>query len=168
MPCLDDASVVLDDYAPDLVELARAEASIPRQNHGIEPELSLIPFMSNVNVHRFGAIEAVEEEPVRSRNISNARHVEIRTNGLIVARPDPSPANVPNEPRGAATSSHGPSAAVRCSARSAGPNHRWSLFAHLRGLLESMSDLKHASVLAIPAHNLYADRQSTGCKPGGH
>jgi hypothetical protein len=101
MPCLDDASVVLDDYAPDLVELARAEASIPRQNHGIEPELSLIPFMSNVNVHRFGAIEAVEEEPVRSRNISNARHVEIRTNGLIVARPDPSPVNGQRSPAAA-------------------------------------------------------------------
>jgi hypothetical protein len=64
MPCLDDASLVLDDYAPDLVELARAEASIPRQNHGIEPEFGLTSFASNVNVHRLGAIEAVEEELV--------------------------------------------------------------------------------------------------------
>ena len=57
-----------------------------------------------MNVPPLGAIEAVKEEPVRSRNVSDARHVEIRTNGLIVAKPEPSSANVPNEPRAAASS----------------------------------------------------------------
>jgi hypothetical protein len=68
MPSLDNASFILHNYVPDLVELPRAEASIPRQNDGIEPELRLIPLTANVNVRRFGTIEAVEEQPVRSRN----------------------------------------------------------------------------------------------------
>jgi len=50
MPSLDDASVVLDNYAPDLVELAWAEAAIPGQNDRLDPELGLIPLTANVNV----------------------------------------------------------------------------------------------------------------------
>jgi hypothetical protein len=85
MPGLDDASLVLDNYAPDLVELARTEASVPGQNDWVEPELGLIPLTANVNVHRFGTVEAVEEQPVWSRDSNDARHGEIRPDNLIVA-----------------------------------------------------------------------------------
>jgi hypothetical protein len=85
MPSLDDASVVLDNYAPDLVELARAEAAIPGQNDRLDPELGLIPLTANVNVYWFRTVEAVEEQPVRSWNSGDARHGEIRLDDLIVA-----------------------------------------------------------------------------------
>jgi hypothetical protein len=85
MPSLDDASVVLDNYAPDFVELAWAEATIPGQNDRFDPELGLIPLPAHVNVCRFRTVEAVEEQPVRSANASDARHGEIRLDDLIVA-----------------------------------------------------------------------------------
>jgi hypothetical protein len=85
MPSLDDASIVLDNYAPDLIELTRSEAAIPGQNDRLDPEFGLIPPTPNVNVHRFCTVEAVEEQPVRSRNASDARHGENRLDDLIVA-----------------------------------------------------------------------------------
>jgi hypothetical protein len=84
MPGLDDASLVLDNYAPDLVELARTEAAVPGHNDRFDPELGLIPLTANVNVRRFGTVETVEEQPVRSGNSGDARHGEIRPDNLIV------------------------------------------------------------------------------------
>jgi hypothetical protein len=84
MPGLDDASLVLNNYAPDLVELARAEAAVPGQNDRFDSELRLIPLTANVNVHRFSTVEAIEEQPVRPGNSGDARHDEIRLDNLIV------------------------------------------------------------------------------------
>jgi hypothetical protein len=85
MPRLDDASLVLDNYAPDLIELARTETSIPGQDDRTDPELGLIPVTTDVDMRRFGAVKAVEKQPVRSRNTGDSRHGEIRPDDLIVA-----------------------------------------------------------------------------------
>jgi len=90
MPRLDDPSFVLHDYPPNFVEFARAEASIPDQNDGLKPEFGFIPVPSHVYVPGFGTIETVKEEPKWPRNIGDSRHVEIRTNRLIVAVPEQS------------------------------------------------------------------------------
>jgi hypothetical protein len=55
------------------------------QNDRLDPELGLIPLPTNMHVHRFRTVEAVEEQPVRPRNSSDARHGEIRLDDLIVA-----------------------------------------------------------------------------------
>jgi hypothetical protein len=57
MPSLDDANVVLENHAPDLIELAWAETPIPGQNGRFDPELGLISLTTDVNVHRFGTVE---------------------------------------------------------------------------------------------------------------
>lgn len=47
---------------------------IPRQLHGREPKLGLLPIPSNVDVHRLMAVETVEKEAIWSRNTGNGRH----------------------------------------------------------------------------------------------
>jgi len=64
MPGLDDEWLVLEDYPSNLVEFARAEAAIPGQYHGTEPELRIPPSVRHVNVWRLPILQAVEEEPV--------------------------------------------------------------------------------------------------------
>jgi hypothetical protein len=92
MPCLEDVGFILDNYPTDLIELARAEASIPGQTNWIDPELGLVSFAPNVHVRRFRAVEAVEKQPIRPRNIPDPRH-DVPDDGLIVVGLAPSPAN---------------------------------------------------------------------------
>jgi hypothetical protein len=68
MPCLDYRLFLLDDQAPNVIQFAWAEPMIPSKRHRRQPELGLLPVAPDVDVHRFGAIETVEEEPVRPRN----------------------------------------------------------------------------------------------------
>ena len=59
---------VLDNETTDLVELSWAEPMIPRELDGRQPELGVLLIASNVDVHGFVAVEAVEKEPVRPWN----------------------------------------------------------------------------------------------------
>jgi hypothetical protein len=74
MPCLSDEDFILNDYAPNLVQLARSETAVPGQSHRIEPELAFTPIATNVHMHRLGAVETVEQEPVRPWNSGNPWH----------------------------------------------------------------------------------------------
>jgi len=74
MPRPNDCLLVFDDQATDVIQLTRSEAMIPRQGDGRQPELRLLTVVSHVNVHWLVAVEAVEEEPVRTRNATNLRH----------------------------------------------------------------------------------------------
>jgi hypothetical protein len=74
IPSLSDDGHVINDYPANLVQLARSETAVPGQNHWIEPELTLASLSPNVHMHRLGAVETVEEEPVRSVNSGDPRH----------------------------------------------------------------------------------------------
>jgi len=52
------------NQAPDLVELMRSEAVISSKGKWIEPELAGGAVPLHMDVLRFVAVEAVEEEPV--------------------------------------------------------------------------------------------------------
>jgi hypothetical protein len=51
-----------------------AEAAIPGQIDRSEPELRLASVAPYVRVHRLRTVEAVEEQPIRTRNAGNPWH----------------------------------------------------------------------------------------------
>jgi hypothetical protein len=57
---------MLNDYPSDLIEFARRKTTVPRKRHRLEPELGSIALAANMDMDRFGAVETVEEQPVRS------------------------------------------------------------------------------------------------------
>ncbi|SRR6266702_561981 len=66
MPCLDNCWFVFHNQTPNDIQLAWAEPFVPRDGNGCQPEFGVLTIAPNVNVHRLVAVEAVEEEPVRS------------------------------------------------------------------------------------------------------
>jgi hypothetical protein len=88
MPSPNDCLLVLDDQATDVVQLSRTEAMIPRQGDRRQPEFGLLTVASHVNVHRLVAVETVEEEPVRTRETGNLRHVALALGRMISGSDD--------------------------------------------------------------------------------
>src|SRR5688572_31606396 len=68
IPRLNDEGLVLDDYPSNLVQLSRREASVPAEDHRCEPELRFVALASDVHVNRFPTVEAVEEQPIGTRD----------------------------------------------------------------------------------------------------
>src|SRR5437870_3827046 len=60
MPSLNNGRFLLDNETTDLVELAGTEPMIPCQFNRRQPELCLLPFAADVDVHGFVAVETVE------------------------------------------------------------------------------------------------------------
>ena len=56
MPCLDDLRFVPNNRPTNLVQLARAEAMIPRQGNWGQPELRMRAVAPHVDVHRLVAV----------------------------------------------------------------------------------------------------------------
>jgi hypothetical protein len=83
MPCLDDRRFVLNDEPTDVIQLTWAEPMVPRQCHRRQPELGVLLIPTYVDVHGLGAIETVEEKPVRTRNPGNPWHLESRSDRMI-------------------------------------------------------------------------------------
>src|SRR5688500_558971 len=73
IPGSNDCRLVLDDDSADLVQLSRAEPMVKRQSDRRQPELRVLTIATDVHVRRFIAVEAIEEEPIRARNVRNAR-----------------------------------------------------------------------------------------------
>lgn len=88
MPCLDDRRFMCDDEPTDLIQLARTEPMVPCQGHGRQPKLGLLPIAPHVDVHGLVTVETVEEEPIRSRNAGNPRHVASLTDRMIAGCPE--------------------------------------------------------------------------------
>jgi hypothetical protein len=79
MPRLDNDVVIGFNQSPDHVQLPGREAVVCRQFDRVKPEFASSLFASSlfapdVYVHRLITIEAVEEEPVRSRDVFDSRH----------------------------------------------------------------------------------------------
>src|SRR5262245_48873766 len=74
IPCLHHPLQADADDVPNPIQFLRREALVLCQANRFEPELTRFPLAPNVNVPRFIAIEAVEEEPIRTRNAVNRRH----------------------------------------------------------------------------------------------
>src|SRR3990172_834802 len=74
MPRLDNGRVVFNNKMTDLVEFSRTESMIPRQGHGRQPELRVLPVPTNVDVHRFVAVETIEIEPIWPLNAGDCGH----------------------------------------------------------------------------------------------
>jgi hypothetical protein len=74
MPRLDNDVVIGFNQSPDHVQLPGREAVVCRQFDRVKPEFASSLFTPDVYVHRLITIEAVEEEPVRSRDVFDSRH----------------------------------------------------------------------------------------------
>lgn len=86
MPGLGDALFVDHDETPDFVRVGCAVTGIPGHREGHQPALSL---KTNMHVHRFVAIEAVEEKPVSSWNAFNTWHVRHAPHLMMSSRCTP-------------------------------------------------------------------------------
>jgi ATP/maltotriose-dependent transcriptional regulator MalT len=73
MPCLDNRLLVFNDHVTNLIQLARAEPIVPCERDRRQPELCVLSVTPHVYVHRFVAVKAVKEEPVRPWNAGNPR-----------------------------------------------------------------------------------------------
>jgi len=83
MPGLNDRLLVLDDQTTDVIQFSRAEAMIPCEGDWRQPELRLLTVAPHVDVHWLVAVETVEEEPVRTRDARNLRHVALDIGRII-------------------------------------------------------------------------------------
>jgi hypothetical protein len=83
-PRISHRSDVFRDDPPDPIQFVRAEAIVRRKRERIKPELALVSISLDMNMHRFAAIETVEEEPVRSGDVWNGRHQAFRGQVFIV------------------------------------------------------------------------------------
>jgi hypothetical protein len=62
------------DEAANQAQLSGAEAMAAGKFKRFEPELAGLVLPFHMNVRRLAAVEAREEEPIRSRNTSDSRH----------------------------------------------------------------------------------------------
>jgi len=62
------------DHSPNRVELPGGKTVIGCQLDRLKPELTRPVFPTYMNVNRLIAVEAIEEEPVWSRDILDSRH----------------------------------------------------------------------------------------------
>src|SRR5262249_16469045 len=66
MPCLQNGCVMDTDQAPDGIHFPSAEAVAASEFDRLEPELARAPLPLDVHVWRLVAVEAGEEESIRS------------------------------------------------------------------------------------------------------
>src|SRR6266540_3648215 len=75
IPLLLKEPTMLGNQLTQLRELVTPEAIVPRQRHGIQPELGVALRMLNVNVCRLLSLAAEEEEPIAA-DPQDGRHCE--------------------------------------------------------------------------------------------
>jgi hypothetical protein len=75
MPSLQNSSAVAPNEAPEQVQLTGVEAVAARETKRLEPELARTALTLHVDVRRFTAVEAREEEPVWTGNSSDPWHL---------------------------------------------------------------------------------------------
>jgi hypothetical protein len=85
MPGLTDPFLMLFNQPPNLVEFSRLEAMIRGQRNRPKPELARLVLTTHVNVHSLVAVEAVEVQPVGSRNVGDPRHSVSSLDPTIIA-----------------------------------------------------------------------------------
>jgi hypothetical protein len=61
-PCLQELLLVVDDHLPETAEFVPSEAPRVRQGYRVEPELGYPVSVLHVDLGRFSAVAAVEEE----------------------------------------------------------------------------------------------------------
>jgi hypothetical protein len=66
------------------IQLPGGETSVRCKRNRIKPELAFVSIALHMNVHRFAAIETLEEEPVRSGDVRNRGHQAFRGQVFIV------------------------------------------------------------------------------------
>jgi hypothetical protein len=74
MPCLHDAREIRLHQASNTVQFHGGEAVVRGKDQRLQPEFAQPVFSLNVHVPRFVAVEAVEEEPVRTRDVLDGGH----------------------------------------------------------------------------------------------
>lgn len=74
MPNLYDLREAIHYQFPNLIEFLRTEAIIPRERYRFKPKLARAAIALNMHMHGLVAIEAIKEQPVRSRDIRNRWH----------------------------------------------------------------------------------------------
>jgi hypothetical protein len=74
IPTLLDEAQVLVNQSSDSVQIPRREPTTAGELHRLKPEFAgcVVPF--DVDVWRLVAVEAEEEEPVRTREVLDSRH----------------------------------------------------------------------------------------------
>ena len=74
IPSLIDESQIVKDELADSIQLLSAKPIVRRQHDRIEPELTRLSLPLGVNMPRFLAVEAVEEESIRADDPLNCWH----------------------------------------------------------------------------------------------
>jgi hypothetical protein len=74
MPYLDHLCEALHYQFPNLIEFLRTESIIPRKRNWFKPKLARAAIAFDMHMHELVTIEAIKEQPVRSRDIRNRRH----------------------------------------------------------------------------------------------
>src|SRR6266536_1430964 len=77
IPCLQNPGEMFLNIRPDNVQLPRREFVTARQGDWLEPELAHHALTADVHVLRLTAVEAIEIEPVRTRDVPDSRHSSI-------------------------------------------------------------------------------------------
>jgi hypothetical protein len=83
IPSLDNLRLVLNDQAPNLVELTGAETMVPRNGHRRHPKLRMLAVAPNMHVDWLIAVKTVEKEPVWTRNAGHPWHFSIAPRSMI-------------------------------------------------------------------------------------
>jgi hypothetical protein len=75
IPRLQDSDTVDQDALANRAQLSGTEAVVTGKHKRLEPKFTRLIFAFRMNVRWLAAVEAREEEPVRSRNTFDAGHV---------------------------------------------------------------------------------------------
>jgi hypothetical protein len=76
IPALPDSFRILLDQSPDAAEIPQIEPVVAGEQEGRKPEFALHLFSLSMDVHRLGAVEAVEEQAERTGHPLDRRHPE--------------------------------------------------------------------------------------------
>jgi len=74
MPRLNDDLIISRNQPPNQVQLPRVKAMITGKLYGFQPKFTVSSLAPYMDVDRFVAIEAVEEEPEWSRDVLDSGH----------------------------------------------------------------------------------------------